>query len=704
MSKKLKTVGLLELTGSFDKEDTGIKQTFEYYWKNSKKFGLNFKKFPICDTKGDIDLNLKYLNKFYKKGYRVFIGFSRSSMLTRVIDWFKQHPDAIGISATSTAKSLSVKKNIYRMTPIDEGIRISLENDIKRNPMLKIYYLYQKNDFFSTDYLESFKKNPSISSRLTVCEFNKTITSNELDVCLKDSTSKDYIINGLVDIDFLELFKIPNYTVKPFIYDGIGSKHPEFDSNQAVNLKNKYSYFSYKGGNTSYLWRKGSEYLQLNNKNFSPLGLDILQVNDSLSKKKDPNYLAGHNGALEFDPVTKDRLYYSVTREDFKNSQWVITSLIFNDPIYKEFVSTSFTNDNADNSDNCICSNIYKPVICNGKTYSNLCEAKCAKELEENCSESLEITHSFPTVVLNNHKFLQYIWSNGNIVPFVDATVSVATHALHYGTGVFGGIRAIINPSDNNEILIFRLNRHVRRLSNSAKLIHIDMSEAAIYHAIHAFIRENKPTTSIYIRPLIYTSDLGISPRLHDIQHSFIIYGLELGDLNSNGVTCKISSWTRQEDRTLPSRAKVTGAYITSSLAKTQAVNSGYDDAILLNSRGKVCEASSSNVFIVRDGVLITPSVDQDILEGVTRASVLELAKMMNIPVVERPLDKSELFIADEIFLTGTAIKIIPVTKIENRYLPSVQPIMESLKKRFIAITEGRDSEYEHWVTRIKTN
>jgi hypothetical protein len=214
---------------------------------------------------------------------------------------------------------------------------------------------------------------------LIVCEFSKTITSNELNKCLEESTSKDRIINGLVDIDFLELFKTLKYTIKPYIYDNIGSKHPEFDATQATNLTGKYSYFSYKGVNTSYLWRKGSEYLQSKNKKFSPLGLDILQVNHSLRNKKNSNYLAGHSGVLQFDSVTKDRLYYSVTREDFKNSQWIVSSLIFNDPTYNEFVSTPVINNS------CICTKIFKPVRCNGKTYSNLCEAKCDGQVEGNC-------------------------------------------------------------------------------------------------------------------------------------------------------------------------------------------------------------------------------------------------------------------------------------------------------------------------------
>ena len=189
---------------------------------------------------------------------------------------------------------------------------------------------------------------------------------------------------------------------------------------------------------------------------------------------------------------------------------------------------------------------------------------------------------------------------------------------------------------------------------------------------------------------------------MHDIETDFLIYGLPLGDyLSPDGVSCRISSWTRQEDRSLPLRGKISGAYITSSLAKTEAVKSGFDEALLLNSRGKISEASGMNLFLVRDGQLITPGVDQDILEGITRASVIELAQAMDIPVVQRPVDKTELFIADEVFLTGTAAKITPIRQIESTVLNSDRPMMQRLKDRLVAITEGRDPAYEHWVTRI---
>lgn len=303
------------------------------------------------------------------------------------------------------------------------------------------------------------------------------------------------------------------------------------------------------------------------------------------------------------------------------------------------------------------------------------------------------------------HQFLPYAWFQGRCVPFAEAKVSVATHALHYGTGAFGGMRAIPDPGESGGVLLFRADRHARRLSQSARLLQSELSEDAVMDALTAMLRANQPTTPIYLRPFVYTSDLGIAPRLHNIETDFLIYGLELGDyLSPEGVSCRISSWTRQEDRSLPLRGKISGAYITSSLAKTEAVSSGFDEALLMNTRGKVSEASGMNLFIVRDGQLITPGVDQDILEGITRASVIELAKAMGIEVVERPVDKTELFIADEVFLTGTAAKISPIRQLESTVLSDRRPLMEALRTKLVAITEGRDQEYAHWVTRINLN
>ena len=301
------------------------------------------------------------------------------------------------------------------------------------------------------------------------------------------------------------------------------------------------------------------------------------------------------------------------------------------------------------------------------------------------------------------HQFLPYAWFQGRCVPFEEAKVSVATHALHYGTGAFGGMRAIPDPTKPGGMLLFRADRHARRLSQSAHLLMAELSEETVMEALKAILVANKPTTPIYLRPFVYTSDLGIAPRLHNIETDFLIYGLELGDyLSPDGVSCRISSWTRQEDRSLPLRGKISGAYITSSLAKSEAVASGFDEALLMNTRGKVSEASGMNLFIVRDGKLITPGVDQDILEGITRASVIELAKGMGIDVIERPVDKTELFIADEVFLTGTAAKITPIRQLESTPLSQQRPLMEALRSKLVAITEGRDEQYAHWITRIE--
>ena len=212
------------------------------------------------------------------------------------------------------------------------------------------------------------------------------------------------------------------------------------------------------------------------------------------------------------------------------------------------------------------------------------------------------------------HQFLPYAWFNGECIPFAEAKISIATHALHYGTAAFGGMRAIPNPSDKNEFLLFRTDKHIKRLTQSAKFLLTELKEDYVSNALEKIIKINKPDKPIYIRPFVYTSDLGIAPRLHNIETNFFIYCIELGDyLSPDGVTCRMSSWSRQEDRSLPLRGKISGAYITSSLAKTEASLSGFDEALLLNSRGKVSEASGMNLFIVRNGDLITPGVDQDL-------------------------------------------------------------------------------------------
>lgn len=300
------------------------------------------------------------------------------------------------------------------------------------------------------------------------------------------------------------------------------------------------------------------------------------------------------------------------------------------------------------------------------------------------------------------HNFLPIAYFENQFIPFEEAKLSIATHALHYGTGAFGGLRGIPDPQNPGQVLLFRLDRHCDRLSSSARFLNYDLPASKIQSVIVDLVKKNQPTTSFYIRPFVYTSDLGIAPRLHNIEHNFFVYGLELGDyLSPEGVSCRLSSWYRQEDRSLPLRGKISGAYITSSLAKTEAVTSGFDEAILMNSQGKVSEASGMNIFIVRQGRLITPGFEQDILEGITRDSILTLARNLGIPVVERPVDKTELLIADEVFLSGTAAKITPVRQIENYQLSTSRPITHQLRDKLSAITENRDPEYSDWVFAI---
>ncbi|GAP96558.1 branched-chain amino acid transaminase [Leptolyngbya sp. NIES-2104] len=300
------------------------------------------------------------------------------------------------------------------------------------------------------------------------------------------------------------------------------------------------------------------------------------------------------------------------------------------------------------------------------------------------------------------HTFLPTAYFKNQFVPFAEANVSIATHALHYGTGAFGGLRGIPNPENPDQVLLFRLDRHCQRLSNSAKFLGYDLPADKIQSIITEFVKKNQPERSFYIRPFVYTSDLGIAPRLHNIEKDFFVYGLELGDyLSPDGVSCRFSSWYRQEDRSLPLRGKISGAYITSSLAKTEAVSSGFDEAILLNSQGKVSEASGMNIFLVRNGDLITPGYDQDILEGITRDSILTIARDLGIRTIERSVDKTELLIADEVFLSGTAAKITPVKRIETFEFGANRPITDRLREALTKITENRDERYREWVNTI---
>ncbi len=299
--------------------------------------------------------------------------------------------------------------------------------------------------------------------------------------------------------------------------------------------------------------------------------------------------------------------------------------------------------------------------------------------------------------------FLPQAYLQGSFLPFDKAHISIATHALHYGTAVLGGIRGFCSPTIPNQVLLFRLDAHCQRLSNSAKYLGYSVTSDFLESTLIEFVYLNQPNFPFYLRPLIYTSGLGIAPRLHKVEKDLLIYGLSMADdLFSPEVRCRISSWCRQEDRSQPLRGKVSAGYIASALAKTEAVNSGFDEAIMMNSQGKVSEASGMNLFLVRKGELITPSFDQDILEGITRDSIITIASELGISVRERPVDKSELFIADEVFLCGTAANISSIVGIENYSLPEKRPITKMLRDRLQTIIEGRDTSYSHWIKKVQ--
>ncbi len=193
---------------------------------------------------------------------------------------------------------------------------------------------------------------------------------------------------------------------------------------------------------------------------------------------------------------------------------------------------------------------------------------------------------------MSTKNYLPFAYHQKNWKQFSEANISIATHALHYGTAAFGGMRAIVNPENSHEILLFRLRDHAQRLANSAKFFGCTEFDISFFeNLIIEFVQKNTPTKPIYIRPLIYTSDLDLSPRLHNIEWDVLMYGLEMGDyLSADGISCTVSSWQRQQDASFPLRGKISGAYITSALAKTEAFKRGFDEAILMNAAGKVSE------------------------------------------------------------------------------------------------------------------
>ncbi len=296
-------------------------------------------------------------------------------------------------------------------------------------------------------------------------------------------------------------------------------------------------------------------------------------------------------------------------------------------------------------------------------------------------------------------QFLPFAYLQNKVVQFEDANVSVATHALHYGTAAFAGMRAQPDAKSPNHMALFRPELHFKRLSESAKLLGANITEDEIASKVADFIAANPSDKPYYVRPLVYASELGVVPKLHDVAFDVLVYGVYMGDyMASDGITCCIASWTRSEDRAIPLRGKISGTYVSSALAKSEAVNRGFDEAIFLNSRGKVAEGSAMNIFMVKNGVLITPPVTADILEGITRRSILELATELNIPIQEREIDRSELLLANEAFLTGTAARIAPINTIEQFNLPKERPVTTALAEALKNIVDQHSDQHQDWI------
>lgn len=301
---------------------------------------------------------------------------------------------------------------------------------------------------------------------------------------------------------------------------------------------------------------------------------------------------------------------------------------------------------------------------------------------------------------------LEYAFFEGKIVPFGDAKISIGTHALQYGTGAFAGVRGYLSE-DRQTINIFRLRDHAARLLRSAKLLRMELpyDPDSLGQVLIELTKRNAPTTDVYFRPFVYKASVQLTPRLRGLKDELAVYMLPMGDYldTRRGQKALVSSWTRASDNAIPSRGKITGSYINSSFAKDQAEEMGADDAIMLNSDGKIAEGSSCNLFIVRDGELITPPISSDILEGITRRTVLTLAEELGIPTHTRTIDRSELYIADEAFFCGTGVQLAWIEQIDNRPIgDGVRgPISATLSDRLFDIFRARTTDHQDWLTPI---
>ncbi|MBJ7456449.1 MAG: branched-chain amino acid transaminase [Thermoleophilia bacterium] len=293
------------------------------------------------------------------------------------------------------------------------------------------------------------------------------------------------------------------------------------------------------------------------------------------------------------------------------------------------------------------------------------------------------------------------IWMNGELVDWADAKVHVLSHGLHYGTTVFEGIRSY---AADKGTAVFRLGDHLKRLERSSAMYHMPMpySQEELRAAVHAVISSNG-LGGCYIRPIVMRGygTMGLFPLEAPVDVAIAAWegGAYLGeDGLRDGIRAKISSWRRIGSTTIPATAKAGGQYLNSILAKIETHKAGYQEAILLNEAGYVADGSGENLFLVRDGVLITPPVQASILEGITRASIITLAQDEGIPVLEREVARGELYTADEVFITGTAAEVCPINEVDEHPLGPPGPITKRLQSRFFAATEGRDPRSEDWL------
>jgi branched-chain amino acid aminotransferase len=297
----------------------------------------------------------------------------------------------------------------------------------------------------------------------------------------------------------------------------------------------------------------------------------------------------------------------------------------------------------------------------------------------------------------------EVIWHNGEFVAWEDAKVHVLTHGLHYGTAVFEGIRCY---ETQHGPAIFRHQDHLGRLERSARLYYMDLPYAVeeLRAATHELVARNG-LASCYIRPIAYRGygQMGLNPLELPVEVSIALWpwGTYLGEEGTrNGIRAKVSSWERISPRSLIPAAKASGQYLNSVLAKIESLKAGYDEAILLDAHGQVCEGSGENVYVVRDGAIVTPPQTASILDGINRRSVVQIARDLGYGVVERDISRAELYLADEVFLTGTAAELVPVREIDDHPIGSGGPgeITRVLQDAFQEVLYGRNERYLEWL------